>query len=51
MTSKTVIKLTIGLLMIHTTAKYFTLNQILIYELTNISMIKYKDFDLEYQKY
>ena len=51
MTSKTVIKLTIGLLMIHITAKYLTINQILIYESTNISMINYKDFDLEYQKY
>ena len=28
MTSKTVIKLTIGLLMIHITAKYLSLNQI-----------------------
>ena len=61
MTSKTVIKLTIGLLMIHITAKYLTLNQILINQLKcfGCSSVysKYindklkKDFDHEYQKH
>ena len=54
MTCKTVIKLTIGLLMIHITAKYLTLNQILINQLKCFRSINdklKKDFDHEYQKH